>query len=94
MAKRYELSDEAWAIVADVFVKKRNRSRPRLSDSVSGPRCINGIGRGEIKALSTRYIRLNLKLKDQGFIDLQVWMIDLTGVRATRASSKARKKGA
>jgi transposase len=32
MAKRYELSDEAWAMVADLFVEKRNRGWPRLSD--------------------------------------------------------------
>lgn len=34
MAKRYELSDEAWAMVADLFVEKRNRGQPRLSDGL------------------------------------------------------------
>ncbi len=32
MAKRYGLSHEAWTMVADLFVEKRNRGRPRLSD--------------------------------------------------------------
>ncbi len=36
--------------------------------------------------------RLHLKLNEQGLIDLQTWMIDSTAVRATRASSGARKK--
>jgi hypothetical protein len=37
--------------------------------------------------------RLHLKLNDQGLIDLQVWMIDSTAVRAIRACSGAGKKG-
>nr|WP_275094171.1 MULTISPECIES: transposase [Pseudomonas] len=32
MAKRYELSDEAWALVADLFTETHGRGRPRLSD--------------------------------------------------------------
>jgi len=32
MAKRYELSGEAWTMVSDLFVEKRNQGRPRLSD--------------------------------------------------------------
>lgn len=32
MAKRYELSDEAWTVVADLFTETRGRRRPRLSD--------------------------------------------------------------
>jgi transposase len=32
MARHHELSGEAWAIMADLFVEKRNRDRPRLSD--------------------------------------------------------------
>ena len=37
--------------------------------------------------------RLQLRLNEKGLIDLQAWMIDSTAVRATRASSGARKKG-
>lgn len=37
--------------------------------------------------------RLHLKLNDQGLLDLQIWMIDSTAVRATRASPGAGKKG-
>ncbi len=32
MAKRYELLDEAWAVVADLFTETYGRGRPRLSD--------------------------------------------------------------
>jgi transposase len=32
MAKRYELSDEAWVVVADLFTETHGRGRPRLSD--------------------------------------------------------------
>lgn len=32
MAKRYELSDEAWTVVADLFTETHGRGRPRLSD--------------------------------------------------------------
>ncbi len=32
MAKRYELSDEAWDFVADLFAPTRTRGRPRSSD--------------------------------------------------------------
>ena len=32
MAKRYELSDEAWDVVSDLFIETHGRGRPRLSD--------------------------------------------------------------
>ena len=32
MAKRYELSDEAWTVVADLFTETHGRGRPRRSD--------------------------------------------------------------
>lgn len=32
MAKRYELSDEAWRVVSDLFIETHGRGRPRLSD--------------------------------------------------------------
>lgn len=31
MAKRYELSDEAWDVVSDLFIETHGRGRPRLS---------------------------------------------------------------
>lgn len=34
MAKRYELSDEPWTAVADLFTETHGRGRPRLSDSL------------------------------------------------------------
>ena len=32
MAKRYELSEEAWDVVSDLFIETHGRGRPRLSD--------------------------------------------------------------
>ena len=32
MAKRYELSDDAWGVVSDPSVEPHSRGRPRLSD--------------------------------------------------------------
>ncbi len=32
MAKRYELSDEAWDVVSDLIIETHGRGRPRLSD--------------------------------------------------------------
>ncbi|WP_296267041.1 IS5 family transposase [Pseudomonas sp. UBA6562] len=36
---------------------------------------------------------LHLRLREDGFIDLDTWMVDSTSVRATRAASGAGKKG-
>ena len=116
MSKRYELSDEAWAMVADLFVEKRNRGQPCLSDrlmldGVLWVLCSGAAWQGMPERFgpgSTVYQRfrtwrnqgtfdqmlrrLHLKLNDQDLIDLQVWMIDSTAVRVTRASSGAGKK--
>ncbi len=32
MAKRYELADEAWDVVSDLFIETHGRGRPRLND--------------------------------------------------------------
>ncbi len=32
MAKWYEISDEAWDLVSDLFTEIRRRGRPRVSD--------------------------------------------------------------
>lgn len=37
---------------------------------------------------------LHLRLREDGFIDLDTWMVDSTSIRATRAASGAGKKGA
>ena len=117
-AKRYELSDEAWSLIADLFTSTHTRGRPRSSDRLmldgvisllrSGapwrdmPECF-----GPWRTVYHRFRlwrnretfeqmlkRSNLKLNDQGLINLQTWMIDTTAVRATRASPGAGKKGA
>ena len=36
---------------------------------------------------------LHLRLRQDGFIDLDTWMVDSTSIRATRAASGAGKKG-
>jgi transposase len=37
--------------------------------------------------------RLHLKLREDGLMDLDTWMIDSTSIRATRAASGGGKKG-
>ncbi|EGH24685.1 ISPs1, transposase OrfA [Pseudomonas amygdali pv. mori] len=37
---------------------------------------------------------LHLRLREDGFIDLDTWMVDSTSIRASRAASGAGKKGA
>ncbi len=32
MAKRYELTDEAWDVLSDLFIENHGRGRPRFSD--------------------------------------------------------------
>ena len=117
MAKRYELSDEAWDVVSDLFIETHGRGRPRLSDrlildAVLRVLCSGAAWRDmpdRFGPWSTVYQRLRgwrnqgtfdqmlkrlqLRLNEKGLIDLQTWMIDSTAVRATRASSGARKKG-
>ncbi|MNJ32327.1 hypothetical protein D3C77_269900 [compost metagenome] len=39
MAKRYELSDGAWNLVADLFVEIRRTGRPRVADRLM----LNGV---------------------------------------------------
>ncbi len=39
MAKRYELSDAAWDLVADLFVESRRNGRPRADDRL----ILNGV---------------------------------------------------
>lgn len=104
MAKRYELSDEAWAVVADLFTAARVRGRPRSNDRLM----LDGVLWVLCSGWATVYHRfrvwrnrgtfdqmlrrLHLRLNDKGLIDPHTWMIDSTAVRATRASSGARKK--
>ncbi|MEA5673493.1 IS5 family transposase [Pseudomonas sp. MH2] len=116
MAKRYEISDEAWDVVSDLFIETRRRGRPRVSDrlmldGVLWVLCSGAAWRdmperfGPWSTVYQRFRdwrndgtfdrmfkRLHLKLNEQGLIDLQTWMIDSTAVRATRASSGAKKK--
>lgn len=37
--------------------------------------------------------RLHLRLREDGLMDLDTWMIDSTSIRATRAASGGGKKG-
>lgn len=37
--------------------------------------------------------RLHLHLREDGYMDLDTWMVDSTSIRATRAASGAGKKG-
>jgi len=109
MAKRYELSDEAWDVIADLFTPTHNRGRPRSSDrlmldGVLWLLCSGAAWRdmperfGPWRTVYHRFRDWRIRgifdqLNDQGLIDLQTWMIDSTAIRATRASSGAGKKG-
>lgn len=46
-----------------------------------------------LSCLNRPWFRRHLKLNAQGQIDLNIWCIDSTAVRATRASAGAGKKG-
>jgi len=37
--------------------------------------------------------RLHLRLREDGYMDLNTWMVDSTSIRATRSASGAGKKG-
>lgn len=37
--------------------------------------------------------RLHIRLREDGLIDLETWMIDSTSIRATRAAASGGKKG-
>ncbi|KJJ99604.1 transposase [Pseudomonas sp. 5] len=117
MASRYNLSDKAWDIVADLFVDPTRRGQPRRDDR----KMLNGIlwvlcsgapwrdMLDELGPWSSVYQRfrdwrnqrvfdqmlkrLQLKLNENGQIDLKTWMIDSTAVRASRSSAGAGKKG-
>ncbi|KWV69593.1 hypothetical protein PFLmoz3_06271 [Pseudomonas fluorescens] len=43
MAKRYELSDEAWTVVADLFTETHGRVRPCLSNCLSSMRSLGAL---------------------------------------------------
>lgn len=47
---------------------------------------------GVTTALSSRFCAIYLRLREDGFIDLDTWMVDSTSIRATRAASGAGKK--
>ncbi len=117
MAKRYELSDEAWTVVVDLFTETHGPGRPRLNDrlmldGVLWVLCSGAAWRDMPERFgpwSTVYQgfrgwrnqgafdhmlkRLQLRLNEQGLIDLHTWMIDSSAVRATRSASAAGKKG-
>ena len=38
--------------------------------------------------------RLHLKLREDGYMDLDTWMVDSTSIRATRSAAGGSKKGA
>ena len=48
MAKRYELSDEAWAVVADLFTAAHVRGRSRSSDRLMLDVCSGGLLRSSL----------------------------------------------
>lgn len=107
MAKRYELHDTAWDLVADIFIKTCRSGRQRADDRLmlNGVLCVLCSGAAwrdmpeRFGPWSTVYLRfrewrncgafdqmlsrLHIRLNEQGLIDLEIWMIDFTAIRAT-----------
>lgn len=50
MAKRYELSHEAWTVVADLFTEIHGRGRPRLCDRLMLDGVLWGLCSGAFRA--------------------------------------------
>lgn len=115
---RYELTNEQWALLEDLFPKpKGSRGRPRRDDR----QMLNGIlhvlhtgvawrdlperygpwqtvydrfRRWQREGLFDRLLeRLQIRLDERGLIDFDLWLVDATVVRASRAAAGARKKG-
>lgn len=98
MVGRYEISDNGWAQIEDIVAPPQTMGRPRRDDR----KMLNGIfwvlcsgakwrDDGTFEAVLSR---LQLKLREDGLMDLDTWMIDATSVRATRAAAGGGKKGA
>ncbi len=118
MARRYELTDQQFALIEDVLSqpKTTRRGRPRRDDRLM----LNGIfwvlcsgapwrdlpeRFGPWQTVYDRYRRwtndgtidrvldaLQLRLLDEGTLDLETWFVDSTTVRASRAAAGAKKK--
>lgn len=93
MAKRYELLDAAWELIKDlVSPNRRWRDLPgRFGPWSTGyQRFRDWRDDGTFDQVLER---LQVRLNQEGLIDLDIWMIDSTVVRATRVSSDAGKRG-
>lgn len=116
MARRYELSDGAYAVIEDLLPRNGRRGRPWNDHR----RALNGIfwilhtgaqwrelpeRYGKWQSVYDRYSRwskdgtfdrllerLHLRLDEQGRIDQDLWCIDATQIRASRAAAGAAGK--
>ncbi|MBK1656397.1 MULTISPECIES: IS5 family transposase [Allochromatium] len=117
MSRRYELPEEAWELIADLFSRPQRTGRPRRDDRLM----LNGLfwvlcSGAAWRDLPERFgpwstvyqrfrdwrddgtftkvlERLHIRLREDGLIDLETWMIDSTSIRATRAAAGGGKKG-
>ena len=98
MTGRYELSSQRWALIEDIVSPPQTMGRPRRDDR----QMLNGIfwilcSGAKWRDLPERYgpwKTVYQRFRQDGFIDLDTWMVDSTTIRATRAAAGGGKKGA
>lgn len=115
--RRHELTDQEWALIADLMPRSEGPGRPWNDhrQTVNGMMWILKTGApwrdlpehyGPWQSVFDRFNRwrkngmwdrvlerLHLRLDKEGRIDWDVWMVDSTNVRATRAAAGAVKGG-
>ena len=97
MAGRYELSDQRWQMIKDIISLPQTMERLRRDDRYM----LNGIlwilcSRTQWREDGTFdqiLTRLHLRLREDGYMDLNTWMVNSTSLRATWSASSASKKG-
>ena len=97
MTGRYELSDQRWQMIEDIVSPPQTMGRPRRDDRqmLNGILWIlcSGAQWRDDGAFDEMLTRLHLRLREDGNMDLDTWMVDSTSIRATRSASGAGKKG-
>lgn len=117
MKNRYELSDEQWDLISDLFPPERGKGRPYRPHrgmvnammwilNTGAPwrdlperyppwkTVFNRFNRWRKEGLFNKIIeRLQLRMNEDGYIDVELWFIDGSNVRAHAAAAGGGKKG-
>lgn len=115
--RRYEVTDDEWAVLRDLFPERQGAGRPPRDprQMLNGVMWILRSGApwrdvprryGPWETVYRRFRewqtqgvldrileRLQLKLDEHGYIDWDLWCIDGTSIRASRAAAGGGKKG-